>query len=87
MGWEGEGGGWERRGDRHFGVAVATWRSYEATSCQGEIHGAMAAFSSHGSPTGALQRHHSFIHDITGSANALQKADHLTLSNKGIVHE
>ena len=36
--------------------------------CRGDIHGAMAAVSAHGSPTGALQRHHSLNRDITGSA-------------------
>ena len=36
--------------------------------CQEDVHGAMTAISGHGSPTGALQKHHSLNCDITGSA-------------------
>ena len=35
--------------------------------CQGDVHGALASLSGHGSPTGALHRHHSLNRDITGS--------------------
>ena len=60
---------------RHFGVAVVTWGSYVCTRhldivyipCRRDVHGAMAAVSGHGSPTGALQRCHSLNCDITGS--------------------
>ena len=51
---------------------------------RGDIHGAMAAVSGHGSPTGALQRHHSLDRDITGSPS--RKPDQLTLDSRGTVH-
>ena len=63
----GEQGGRGREEDkppyRHFGVAVATWGSYNAL-----MYGAMAAVSDHGPPTGDVQRCHSLGRDITGPA-------------------
>ena len=70
MGWMGgrEGGGqssiqtpWSSCGHPVY--------SYKApTPCRGDVNGAMAAVSGHGSPTGALHRCHSLNRDITGSA-------------------
>ena len=57
----------EKAPHRQFGV-VATWCSYKAPPCRGDVHGAMATVSGHGSPTGALQRRHSLNRDITGLA-------------------
>ena len=54
--------------DRHFGVAVATWGSYNAP-----MYGAMVVVSGHGLPTGAVQRCHSLGRDIIGLAKFQQK--------------
>ena len=60
--------GWGREEDkslyRHFGVAVSTWYCIATIPCQGDIHGAIAAVSGHGSSTDALQRCHSLNCDI-----------------------
>ena len=77
MGRKGVGGQQERGvGERGGWTSIQTvWSSCghapgvvtRHLPCQGDIHGAIAAVSGHGSPTGALQRCLSLNCDITGS--------------------
>ena len=55
---------------RHFGVTghLAPGVATRHLPCQGDVHGAIAAVSGHGPPTGAFQKCHSPNHDVTGLA-------------------
>ena len=68
---DGRGAGREEGGEGGGPTSIETpWSSCRHLPCQGDVHGAMAAVSAHGSPTGALQRRHSLNRDITGSAKS-----------------
>ena len=60
---------------RHFGVAVATGVATRLLPCRGDVYGAMAAVSGHGSPTGTLHRRYILLTMTSqGWKNAPQKS-------------